>query len=171
MGVFSKAIIRHGFSTVFRPTSVLPTTSDQLSKNSPLETELTSGTGSSAVDLEYIAQRTITASANNDIDLAGSLTDRFGNTITFVKIKGIWLKASSSNTNSVILKPGAANGFTGPFGAATHTLTIPPGGILMLCAPVSGWTVTAGTGDIINEANSGAGSSVVYDLHIIGTSA
>jgi len=171
MGVFSKAIIRSGFSTVYRPTSVLPTTSDQLSKNSPLETELSSGTGASAVDLEYIAQRTITASDDNDIDLAGSLTDRFGNTITFVKIKGIWLKASASNTNSVILKPGASNGFTGPFGAATHTLTIPPGGILMLCAPVSGWTVTAGSADIINEANSGAGTSVVYDLHIIGTSA
>lgn len=171
MGVFSKAIIRSGFSTVFRPTSVLPVTSDQLSKNSPSEIELSSGTGASAVDLEYIAQRTVLASANNDIDLAGSLVDRFGATITFVKVKGIWIRCSSSNVNSLILKPAAANGFLGPFGAATHTLTIPPGGGIELTAPVSGWTVTAGTGDKINEANSGAGSSVVYDLHIIGTSA
>lgn len=171
MGVFSKAVIRHGFSTVFRPTSVLPTTSDQLSKNSPAEIELTSGTGASMVDLEYIAQLTIAASTNTDYDLAGGLTDRFGSAITFAKVKGIWIKASSSNVNDVRLKPATSNGFTGPFEDATKYQIIKPGGVLLLAAPVSGWTVTAGTGDKINIANSSSGSSVVFDIHIIGTSA
>jgi hypothetical protein len=171
MGVFSKAIIRGGFSTVYRPTSVLPVTSDQLSKNSPSEIELSPGTGSSQVDLEYIAQLTIAASTNADYDLAGSLVDRFGNVITFVKIKGLWIKASASNVNNVKLKPAAATSFLGPFNAAADTLSVPPGGVLMLCAPVSGWAVGAGATDKINLANSGAGSSVVFDLHIIGTSA
>lgn len=171
MGVFSKAIIRHGFSTVFRPTSVLPTTRDQLQKHAPAETELTSGTGSSAVDLEYLAQLTIAASTNTDYDLAGGFTDAFGSAITFVKVKGIWIKASSSNVNNVQIKPAASNGFLGPFANASDIINVAPGGVLLLAAPVSGWTVTAGSGDLLNLANSGAGSSVVFDIHIIGTSA
>lgn len=171
MGVFSKAIIRSGFSTVYRPTSVLPATSDLLNKHSPAEIELSSGTGASAVDLEYLKQETIAASTNTDYDLAGSLLDRFGNVITFVKVKGIWIKASPSNVNSVRIKPAASNGFLGPFADASDIISVPPGGVLLLAAPVSGWTVTAGSGDLLNLANSGAGSSVVFDIHIIGTSA
>mgnify|MGYP000488088098 CR=1 FL=1 len=64
-----------------------------------------------------------------------------------------------------------AYGFVGPFGSATHTVALPPGGNLILTAPASGWTVTAGTGDLLRVANSGAGTSVTFDIIIIGTSA
>jgi hypothetical protein len=36
---------------------------------------------------------------------------------------------------------------------------------------VSGWTVTAATGDLLKILNSSSGSSVVYDIVVIGTSA
>lgn len=172
MGVFSRIAIRAGFATVFRPSSsILPATRDQLTKNSPVETTLTTGTGTDQCDLEYNSTQILTASSNLDYDVRGGLTDAFGATINFVKIKGIYIKAAYGNTNSVVVKPGASNGFTGPFGAATHTITIPPGGLFMVTAPKSGWSVTAGTGDLINIANSSSGSSVTFDLHIIGTSA
>lgn len=171
MGAFTKAIIRQGFSTVYRPTTtILPTSRDQLTKNSPAEISLTSGTGTDAVDMEYLAQLTLAASANANYDLVGSLIDAFGGTATFAKVKGIYVFASAANTNSVIFKPAATNGFLGPFGAAAHQITIPPGGSMHLTAPRAGWTVTTGTGDLINIANSGAGSAVTFDLHIIGTS-
>jgi hypothetical protein len=63
------------------------------------------------------------------------------------------------------------NPFVGGFGAGTHTWTIPPGGFIFVAAPVSGWTVTAATADILKISNSGAGTSVVYDICLGGTSA
>lgn len=171
MGAFTKAIIRQGFSTVYRPSStILPASRDQLTKNSPVEISLSSGTGTNAVDLEYISQLTLAASANSDYDLRGVLVDAFGATTSFAKVKGLYMFAAAANTNNVIVKPATTNGFLGPFGAAAHQVSIPPGGSLQLTAPGAGWTVTAGTGDLINIANSGAGSSVTFDLHIIGTS-
>lgn len=169
MGQFSSILLRSGFATVYMPAST--PLSSLVSRNSPSDTELTSGTGTSQCDLEYRAQRTLAASANEDLDLAGSLADVFGATLTFVKVRGIWIKAAAGNTNSVIIKPASSNGFTGPFGGATHTITLPKEGIFLVTAPQAGWTVTAGSGDKINIANSSSGSSVTYDIHVIGSSA
>ncbi|WP_119270851.1 hypothetical protein [Taklimakanibacter deserti] len=169
MGQFSSILQRSGFATVYMPAST--PLSALTSRNSPTDQELTSGTGNSQCDLEYRAQRTLSASANEDLDLAGSLADVFGATLTFVKVRGIWIKAAAGNTNSVVIKPASSNGFTGPFGAATHTITLPPSGVFLVTAPVGGWTVTAGTVDKINIANSAGSTSVTYDIHVIGASA
>lgn len=168
MGQFRSLILKHGFSAAYQPAASFDVRS---SRNTPVDLELTSGTGNSQCDLEYIAQRTLIASANEDLDLAGSLLDPFGATLTFVKVRGLYIKAAAGNTNSVVIKPAAANGFNGPFGAAAHTITLPPGGVFLVTAPVGGWAVTAGTGDKINIANSAAGTSVTYDIHVIGASA
>lgn len=170
MGSFSSLLIRSGFSTAYRPTSSISGV-DQASRNTTVDLELSSGTGNSQCDLQYRAQRTLAASANEDLDLAGVLADAFGSTLTFVKVRGIWIRAATGNTNSVIIKPASSNGFTGPFGAATHTITLPAGGVFMATAPAGGWTVTAGTGDKINIANSAGSTTVTYDIHIIGASA
>lgn len=171
MGTFSKAIIRAGFATAYSPSTVVPTTRALIDKQSPADTELSSGTGSGAVDLMYIDQRTLGASANETIDISGGITDPFGTTLNFVTVKGIFIKASTGNTNNVLFKPAASNSFLGPFNAAADQVSIPPGGCFLVTAPATGWAVTAGSGDDIYLANSGAGSSVTYDIHIIGTSA
>lgn len=132
---------------------------------------LATGTGSSQADKIFHDTRTLAASANEDLDLAAGINDPFGVALTFAKVKMIVIAAAPGNTNNVVIKPAASNGFTGPFGAAAHTQTLPPGGIYVATAPVSGWTVTASTGDLLNIANSGAGSSVTYDVIIVGTSA
>ncbi|MCL4822566.1 MAG: hypothetical protein KJ067_25870, partial [Vicinamibacteria bacterium] len=116
-------------------------------------------------------RRTLAASANEDLDLAGSLVDAFGAVVSFAKVRALRIKAAPENTNNVVVKPGAANGFLGPFGAAAHTLTLPPGGEVLLVAPVAGWTVTPATGDLLNVANSGAGTSVTYEIEVLGASA
>lgn len=171
MGVFTRAVIRAGFMTVYSPSTVVPTTRTLVNRQSPADTELSSGTGSLAVDIEYIDQRTLAASANETIDIRGAVTDPFGTTLNFVKVKGIFIKASSANTNNVLFKPAASNSFLGPFNAAADQVAIPPGGCFLVTAPVDGWSTVAGTGDDIYLANSGAGTSVTYDIHIIGTSA
>lgn len=132
---------------------------------------LGNGTGSSQSDLLFTDRRTIALSSTEDLDLAGGLTDALGNVLTFVKVKTILIKASSANTNNVTVSPAAVNGFLGPFNAAADLISVSPNGMMLVQAPVAGWAVTAGTGDLLTIANSGAGTSVTYDIIIVGTSA
>lgn len=133
--------------------------------------ELANGTGAGQADRVYAKSITLAASANQDIDLNGALLDTLGGPAVFAKIKAIAIKAREANTNNVVVGGAAANGFIGPFGAATHTIAIQPGGMFVISAPGAGWTVTAATADLLRVANSGAGTPVTLDIVVIGTSA
>ena len=135
------------------------------------KTAMATGTGSSQSDLIYADSRTLTASSTENLDLAGSLTDALGNTLTFVNVKSIYIKADSGNTNNVEVTPEATNGFVGCFNALTDQVDIPPSGSFLVTAPVSGWAVTASTGDLLTITNSAGATSVTYEIVIIGTSA
>lgn len=137
----------------------------------PKRIVLPDGTTAGKADLVYVGERTINASSNDDLDLAGGLTDVFGAAITFAKVKAIIIIADDANTNDVLLKPGATNAFSGPFGAGTHTVQVGPGGAIVLAAPKAGWAVTADTGDTLRVTNTAGGTSVKYRLAIVGTSA
>lgn len=130
------------------------------------------GTGAGAADRIWHDQRTIAISGTDDLDLAGTLIDVFGATVTFARIKSITVAASAANTNNVIIGNAATNGFITWVGAATHTVTVRPGGFFQLAATdATSYAVTAGTGDLLRIANSGAGTSVLYDIILIGASA
>lgn len=131
---------------------------------------LTSGTGNNQADLVFNDTRTVIASGTDALDLAGVLTGPLGGTLTFVKLKAVMVRAAVANANNVRLNRPATNGVP-LFLAASDGIDIPPGGVFLWAAPVAGVTVTAGTGDLINIDNSGAGTSVTYDVVIIGTSA
>lgn len=117
-------------------------------------------------DLLFSDTRTVSASSNENLDLAGSLSDAFGATITAAEIVAIYIGAASGNTNNVQVTRPASNGFIGPFLATGDGLAVKPGEHVML-ASQSGWAVTAGTGDILNVANSGSGTGVTYDIIIV----
>ena len=133
---------------------------------------LTNGVGASQVDKVWDDIRTIAPSSNDDLDLAGVLVDAFGATATFVKVKGIFVAADAANVNNVVVGAAAATQFVGPFGAATHTVAVAPGGWFGICrGDATGWSVGAGASDLLRIANSGAGTSVTYSIVILGTSA
>lgn len=132
---------------------------------------LASGTGANQADKVFHDQRTLAASASEELDLAGGLTDALGAALTFVKVKALIVKAAAGNTNDVVVGGAAANGFATPFADASDKVNVKPGGILALVAPGAGYTVTAGTGDLLKIANSAGGSGVTYDIIVIGTSA
>lgn len=133
---------------------------------------LDSGTGANQGDRVFDDTRTIVASGTDDIDLAGVLLDAVGAVITFARVKGLFIAAAPGNTNNVIVGNAAANGFITWVGAATHTVTVRPGGLMALWAPdATAYAVTAGTGDLLRVANGGAGTSVTYDIVIVGASA
>jgi hypothetical protein len=134
---------------------------------------LTSGTGAGQADKVFSDRRTLAASATEDLDLAGVLLDAFGAAITFVRVKGIFISAAATNANNVVVGAAASNPWATLLNA-TGTLTLRPGATVGAMAGVTdgtGYTVTAATGDLLKVANSGAGTSVTYDIHIVGASA
>jgi hypothetical protein len=135
---------------------------------------LRNGTGAGNADRMFTDQRTLTASSTEDLDLAGVLTDAFGATLTFARIKLIHIEALATNVNNVVVGGAATNQFINWVGAATHQVVVRPGGSLTLTtgsADATGYAVTATTGDLLRIGNSGAGSSVGYNIVLIGCSA
>jgi hypothetical protein len=135
--------------------------------------QLSNGTGAGKADRVFSDRRTLAASANEDLDLAGTLVDAFGASITFARVKGIVIAAAAANTNNVVIGNPTSNAWATLLGA-TSTLTLRPGAFFAVgtgTADATGYAVTAATGDLLRITNSGAGTSVTYDLHIIGASA
>jgi|GEM_PF-951274 len=128
------------------------------------------GTGAGKADVLFADRRTLAASATENLDLAGALTDPLGAAATFGHVKAIYVKAALTNTNNVVFGGAASNAFVGPLGGTTPTVTIPPGGFQLFVHPGVGWTVTPATGDLLKLANSGGTTGVQYDVMIIGTS-
>lgn len=130
------------------------------------------GAAINQADRAFADTRTIAASGTDDLDLSGTaLQDVLGANLALVRVKLIAIYAYAANTNSVVIGNAAATQFVGPFGSATHTITLPPNGLFMVTAPTAaGWTVGAGASDLLRVANSGAGTSVTYDVVILGSS-
>jgi hypothetical protein len=134
--------------------------------------ELSNGTGSNAADLMFHDRRTLAASGTEDLDLAGTaLQSPFGANLTFVEVRAVLITAASGNTNNVRVTRPASNGVP-LFVAAGDGIDVPPGGAFCWVCPADGKvTVTPATGDLITVTNGAAGSSVTYDVVILGTSA
>lgn len=132
---------------------------------------LANGTAANQADKIFTDTRTLAASGTEDLDLAGVLVDAFGATTTFVKLKAIIIAAAAGNANNVNVTRPASNGVP-IFAAASDAVAVRPGGFFALaCGDNTAIGVTAGTGDLITITNSGAGTSVTYDVILIGTSA
>lgn len=150
----------------------LGTAQAQLSKSYAIS--LANGTAAGQADRIFHDTRTLAASANEDLDLAGVLTDALGGAATFARIKGLIIAAAAGNTNNVIVGGAASNQFLTWVGAGTHTITVRPGAVFALMAgsaDATGYAVTAGTGDLLRVANSSSGSTVTYDVVVFGASA
>lgn len=134
--------------------------------------KLDTGTGANQIDRIWADTRTLTASSSEDLDLAGSLVDAIGQAVTFARVKAILIRPAAANTNNVIVGGASSNQFLTWVGGATHTVTVRPGGLFALCAPdATAYAVTAGTGDLLKIANSSSGTSVTYDIVILGATA
>jgi hypothetical protein len=130
------------------------------------------GTTANKADRVFSDRRTLAASGSETLDLAGSLVDALGATLTFARVRALLIYAATSNVNNVVVGGVASNGFTTPFGDPTDKVVVRPGGAFLLVAPdTTAYAVTPATGDLLQVANSGAGSTVTYDVAILGASA
>ena len=129
---------------------------------------LQNGVAVGQADQEFTDQRPLGAGANEDLDLAGGVTNALGETVTFARVKAIWIEADLANDGNIVVGAAALNAFVGPFGAATHTIALDAGERVCITNKGVGWTVTPGTGDLLRVANSGA-AAANYKIKIIGT--
>lgn len=142
-------------------------------------TRLTDGTSAGKADRLYVATGTLAASASLNLDLAGSVADVFGSTITFARIKVIYVELTADTTATHVYVGGHASaGLTnwitsaGTFGTDQPKVTVRNGGVLFLCAPdATAYAVTATTADILKITNADGANVATYRLALVGASA
>ncbi len=167
MTVSASAKIYAAVGSILSNTLDLSTpTSEQKADLTPIEFD--SGTGDYQINKVWHDQRSLSASTNEDLDLAAGLTDALGSTITMTAVKVIVIKADEDNTNDVVIGGDATNTVLGIFTAEADSIEIGPGGVFMWVQPKTGATVTAGTGDLFRVANGSSGTSVTYKIWILG---
>lgn len=132
----------------------------------------TFGTSSNQANLVYIGTGSVTSSGTS-IDLAGSLTDQFGNTLTFAEVNALLIFNNNLTAGENLLVGGAAsNAVSTLFSNTNDVLVIGASGFLSLVNPLDpGYAITAGTADILKLASGGAGYNITYELAVIGRSA
>lgn len=153
-----------------RHTSALDLGTASLPFGLSVEHSLTDGTTAGKADRVFTDKRTLAASATEDLDLAGVLTDAFGATITFATIKAVIIRALAANTNAVNVTRPASNGIA-LFLAAGDGIALKPGYAFAWFGSGAGVTVTADTGDLLTLTNAAGSTSVTYEIVVIGTSA
>jgi len=144
--------------------SSLPTDAFLLSVSNLLSNGTTTGLASQ----QWYDTRTLTASATEDLDFAGGVTNAFGVVNTFLTLKVIFVRASTANTNDVQVTRKATTGLP-LFMADGDGIALTPGEWFIYASPTLGKTVTATTDDTLTFTNSAGGTSVVYDIFVAGT--
>lgn len=147
-------------------TSDLSTLEDVLSRD--YSKNFGNGTGANQANMWWHDQRTLAASGTESLDFAGGSTSAFGTTITLTSLKGVFVYAASGNTNDVQVTRPATNGIPWLMAAGDGIALKPGAWFVWLDPSANGATVTAGTGDLITFTNSAAGTSVTYDVFILG---
>lgn len=136
----------------------------------------TNGTGAGQADILWADQRTVASASNDDLDLAGALSDAFGTTVAAAELVALLIinapKSGAANTTNLTIGVGT-NPITGFLGGTTPTIgPIRPGGFVMLgCGDAAGLgTVTAGSADVLRIANS-SGAAATYQIAVVARSA
>ena len=121
-------------------------------------------------DLVYAAKSVaISGSGTNNLDVAGSLSDFYGSTITAVKLKFFYLKNLSTTPGDILRLGNDTNELL--LWSAGATQDIGPNGFVLIWEPsLAGIPVTATTGDILKILEV-AGNANTYDVAFGGVSA
>jgi len=146
-----------------------------------LSDTLDDGTGADQADIVYFDSGTMVASADLSLDLAGTLSDVYGDTVTAVRVKAIAVKNTSTTASVLKLGGGTGDAGTNAFASWLHRsgtsaagsegVLIRPGGVFLLWAPgATGYAVTAGTGDILMLQEQST-LAAAYELMIVMTTA
>lgn len=141
-----------------------------------IATSFTNGTGALAANQIYIAQRTLTATSTEDInmyDFSGAL-DPVGNAITMAGIKLLIIQntATVAADTLTIGNKATSAAWTSIFNDNEDRVKIRGGGSLILLAPdAAGYAVVNSTNHLLKILNDSASNSVTYNIIAIGDNA
>lgn len=163
--------IRAGFSWSFTKSTTFGSDTSNSGAFS-YGSSLTSGTGAGTASVFYADEITIAAGATTNLDLAASLTDIFGASISFAKIRLLYIEvlATDASTGTSISVGGHASAACASFfGDSSDKIKVKNGGCFQLsCKDAAGYAVTATTGDIIKIVNDDNSNPVVVRIGIAG---
>lgn len=138
-------------------------------------TTLTDGNGANNADILYYDDTvSIAASSTATFDLAGVLTDVFGDTITMAKVKAIFVRHKSTSAASSIDVGGNGGGAPLPlFAAAGDQVLLTPGGSFLVENPTANGlcAVTGGTADELEIQNNDGSNAADIEILIVGSTA
>jgi hypothetical protein len=136
--------------------------------NKTFTVDLDVGTGSGQANQYFADLRTLAGGANEELDLAGVLENRFGQTVTFANIKFIFIENTATTDSTLAVGGAAANAFINWVGNATDIVNIPGQGVFILGSNARDFDVTAGTGDKLKLENLDGVNSLSYNIIIVG---
>lgn len=151
-------------------TSTLDKGTATSSESINISMAITNGTGASQGNQVFSDTRTLSASSNEELDLAGSLSNGLGSTVTFTRIIALVVEADADNGDTISVGGAAANGWETWVGATGDLVKVRPGGALVLKASdATGYAVTAGTGDLLKITNDDSAAAGSYTIYLIGS--
>lgn len=145
-----------------------------------------SGTGNNQCNRMFLDRRTLSlATTTDDLDLAGGLTDHYGNTLTFKGVKILLIHnrgvvtgdsdddtATPTDGEDILIGGAGGNAWGSLFnGDQDAQLLLRSDGKLGLCVPRDGYSVSPGTEDILRIEHAGSaasGGDISYDIVIAG---
>jgi hypothetical protein len=164
-----RTVLRLTLSTLYQ--NALDNSTPEDAANYSFGATLATGTAANLADRVFHDRRTLGTATSENLDLAGSLTDPLGNTVSMAKVKGLLIQNRTATAGAYLLVGGAASNQFPFLNAVGEKCRVGPSGMAFFWNPVDGFTVTAGTGDQLKIDNPGAVASIDYDIFIIGTSA
>jgi hypothetical protein len=118
----------------------------------------------------YQDRNTLAPSGTIDVDLSGALLDVYGDAVIFARIRALVITAAAANTNNVVVGGVAAGLSTIIQPQTTGLVVVRPGGMVAFIAPdTTAYVVTATTADLLHIINSAGGTSVDYELVVVGS--
>jgi len=117
----------------------------------------TSGTNANQMTDIWAKTVTIAGSGTNSIDLAGGVTNSFGDVLTFSRVNMLTVVASSTNSAPVAVGGAASAAFASWLGSSSDAVIVRPGGLLVVAAPdITGYAV--GTNSVLQIVNQSTNS-------------
>lgn len=133
------------------------------------------GTGAGQADTIYVANGTIAASGNVVWNLTATLLDMFGNTITFARLKTIYLTVTTDTlASSGTLEGNSTHPYTAYLIGTTPGVIVRNGGVFFItcgAADTTGYAAVASTTDQLKLLNNDSVNTLTYDLVLVGCSA
>ena len=160
------------FTAVAKKAIDQSTPQDALSYN--YEQSYTYGNGALELDVLWHDTRTLGAGANESIDLAGSLSDGFGDTVNLANVKILIIENTSADAASSIVVGGAAGTqFDAWLGSATDLIRIEPGEskVLISRTDADGYASTGAADDLLKILNENGGAGATYKIIVAGDAA